>query len=344
MKKINWCLFILSLVLVSCEKEPAKEEVEFPSTVSGGIFIVNEGNFQSGNATLDFLDFGKQTVSFDVFGQANGRPLGDVFQSAVVHNGNAYLVVNNSQKIEVVNTEDFKSVATITGFISPRYMLVANNTKAYVSEYYTNVLRVVDLQSNTIVQNIPFNGWSEGMGLVDDKLYVTGNKTKYVYVINTTTETVEDSIKVGTAPCSIEVDKNQKVWVLCSGGTDHVAGLYRIDPDTKQVEATFDLTAQNDYGPIKLKINKEKDKLYWLNKHVYTIDINATQSPAGPLVPALQGNLWGLGVDPKTGEIYVADAIDFVQRSTVNRYNTIGELKGSFKAGLITGDFCFYYK
>jgi len=62
-------------------------------------------------------------------------------------------------------------------------------------------------------------------------------------------------------------------------------------------------------------------------------------------LPALisQGsrNLYGLGVDPTTGNIYVSDAIDYVQKGKVYRYHPDGSLIDSFTAGVIPGGFYF---
>ena len=58
-----------------------------------------------------------------MFFQTNGTPLGDVVQSITQFNNNAYVVVNNSNKIEVIDITNFSSIATITGFTSPRYFL-----------------------------------------------------------------------------------------------------------------------------------------------------------------------------------------------------------------------------
>jgi len=46
-------------------------------------------------------------------------------------NGKAYLVVNNSSKIEIINPKTFKSIGTITGLRSPRYIIKQAPIKLY---------------------------------------------------------------------------------------------------------------------------------------------------------------------------------------------------------------------
>ena len=82
-----------------------------------------------------------------MFGRVNDRPLGDVAEAMKVYNMKGYIVVNNSNTVEVVSLPDFKSVKSITGFNSPRNIEFIDSNKAYV----TNLLKdisVVDLNNH----------------------------------------------------------------------------------------------------------------------------------------------------------------------------------------------------
>ena len=52
---------------------------------------------------------------------------------------------------------------------------------------------------------------------------------------------------------------------------------------------------------------------------------------------------YGLDVDPISSEIYVADAIDFVQRGMVYRFNPEGMPVDTFRTGIAPGAFCFKF-
>ncbi|MDE7119376.1 MAG: YncE family protein, partial [Muribaculaceae bacterium] len=50
---------------------------------------------------------------------------------------------------------------------------------------------------------------------------------------------------------------------------------------------------------------------------------------------------YGLTVNPRNGEVYVADAIDYQQQGMIYRYSTAGELIDQFYAGITPGAFCW---
>ena len=66
--------------------------------------------------------------------------------------------------------------------------------------------------------------------------------------------------------------------------------------------------------------------------------------PAEPFLTNTSTNHWyGLAVDPHTSEVYVADAIDYVQPGFIYRYSAEGERIDKFQVGVIPGAFCFNY-
>ncbi len=349
--KSNYFLYLILMVAFgACETQPTITP-EYPVILNpkGGLFILNEGNFQFGNATIDYYDFETQKLSTNAFETTNNRKLGDVLQSMTRYGDKGYLVINNSQKIEVININTLSSLATISGFVSPRFMVILGAQRAYVSEYYNGGVKVVDLNTNQIIQTIPVNGNCDELLVYNNKLYVTVSNKKLVYVINTQSNVIMDSIDVAYGPNSLLIDKNNNLWVLSSGRTINGGGfengaLQKINTDVDTVLQQFSITRQSEHGPIKLRSNAKKDELYWINKSIYKHAISSNVISSNPWLPSFNSNFWALNFDSLTDEIYVGDAIDFVQRSTINRYDETATLRGTFKAGIITGDFYFYYR
>ena len=80
------------------------------SATERGLFIVNEGMFQYGNATLSYYDPETKTVENEVFHRANAFKLGDVAQSMTLHNGVGWIAVNNSHVVIAVDPDTFRKV------------------------------------------------------------------------------------------------------------------------------------------------------------------------------------------------------------------------------------------
>lgn len=345
-KGFKYIVFVFAIISVlSCKKDKPEDVLE-PTPVfvnNGGVYVTNEGNYLFGNSSISYYSFSNESVSSDIWQSVNGSQLGDVCQSMRFFNSKAYIVVNNSGKVEVVNANTFTSTATITGFVSPRYFLPVSNSKAYVTDLFSNSISIVNLNTNLITGNIPCNGWTEELVLAYGKAYVTNMKSDKVYVINTATDAMIDSIAVTYGSGSICEDTNGKLWVLCGG--DQTLGIYpslsRIDPVTDSVEQSFTFPNLTD-SPNHLNINGSLNELYYLaNGGVYKFPISSSSLPSSPLIAQASYNFYGLGVDPNTGIVYVADAIDYVQNGVILKYQSNGTYLGSFIVGIIPNHFYF---
>lgn len=341
---LKYLLYSCIVFTISCRKDKPEDMIEPQVSVgnNSGVYITNEGNFQFGNAKISYYDIANATVTEDLYQPANNVSLGDVCQSMCLFNGKAYIIVNNSGKVVVVNPVTFVATATISGFTSPRYFLPVSNSKAYVTDLYSDSITIVNLSSNTISGNIPCPGWTEELVLAYGKAFVTNRQRDKVYVINTSTDILEDSIQLSYGSNSIKEDKNGKLWVLCGGSQANsiYAGLYRINTITMQVEQSFQFPNLSD-SPWRLDINGTNDTLYFLNKGVYQMSITSGSLPASAFIAEGTRNFYGIGTEPNSGIVYIADAIDYTQRGKIYRYKPDGTLINSFLAGIIPGDFYF---
>ena len=337
---------VIFILLNACVKDKPQAPVTTSANLNSTnkVFVINEGNFGNvpGNSSISLYDAISNTVVEDFYKQQNATSiLGDVCQSMTKYNNNYYMVVNNSHKIEVVSAYNFNKTATITGFNSPRYLLPITYNKAYVSDLFAHSIQIVDLNSNTITGSIPTYSNTEEMVLVYNKAFVTSPYSNYCYVINSVSDVVIDSITIGKGASSVLIDKNSKVWILSTGSStaSQVGKLVRINPVTLQIELSLSFTSTD--SPKQLCANKTRDTLYYLNKGISQFPIVNTTLPALALVNQGSKIYYGLGVNPIDYNIYVSDAIDYVQKSTIEVYAVIGSFKTSFKAGFISNGFMF---
>lgn len=341
-----------SMSLSSCSDDNDGPTID-PVVKATGLFIVNEGNFGYGNASISYYDPESKTVENEVFARANGMKLGDVAQSMTIHGDNAWVVVNGSHIIYAIDKNTYKEKGRIENMGSPRYIHFLSDDKAYVTQLYDNRIYIVNPRTYSITGYITIPDVSEAQGttdmMVQDGKYVYCNCWSYqncILKIDTTTDEVVDKLTVGVQPTSLVIDKNRKMWTVTDGGWEgnpfgyEQPSLWRIDVASFKVETHWDFE-MGSY-PSELQIDGSGDHTYWLNgDKVYKMDVNGSALPAQGFINGNGTYFYGLTVNPETGEVYVADAIDYQQAGMISRYTALGEFVDSFYAGIIPGSFCW---
>ena len=337
-------------VMASCKKDQMIDNggIVAPGNYENGYFVTNEGSFTDGIGSISFVT-DEGTVENDVFASVNSFPLGSVVQSMNIIGGNAYIVVNNSAKIEVASVADMKSVATID-VVSPRYIAKVSAAKAYVTDWGINGVQVIDLTTNTVSTTIACGAGPEGIAVSNGFAYVCNvggfSLDSTVTIINTTTDAVVTTLTVGDKPNSAVVDINGAVWVLTGGYTEYDAAwnivsetagnLVKIVGNT--IEATYAFSVGNH--PEDLVINDAGTTLYYSDgswsKAVYSFQISDTDLSSTPVI---NKSSYGLGCS--NGYIYGTDAVDYTQQGWSFRYTENGSLVDSVQVGVIPGGYCF---
>ena len=332
------------LFIASCVKDKPQDAINTAISINSAnsVLIVNEGNYGWGNASISLYNPSSNAIVTDYYKQQNsGSTIGDVCQSITKFNNNYYIVMNNSNKILVVNASDFKKTATISGFNSPRYMLPITFNKAYVSDIYQNSIQIIDLNSNSIVGSISCMAGTEEMALIYNMAFVTNPKSNYCYVINTVTNSITDSLFIGKNASGISIDKNSKIWILSKGDvpSSQALKLICINPITVSIEKSISFAGGQT--PWRLCINKTKDTLFYLNNGVYNFPISQSSLSSSPIISQGSKLYYGLGYNPNDNTIYVSDAIDYVQKSKIEIYTPDGTFIKSVNAGIISNSFIF---
>lgn len=328
--------FLLILILWSCkEKTEPDKAVE---TGSGDAIIICEGMYGLANSRIDYYSKEHDSISENIFYKSNNRPLGDILQSITVLGDYLYLLVNNSQKIERVRISDFKSEQILNGLQSPRYLLPLGN-KAYVSDLYAQKIHIISIPQMQISGHIPLAGWVEEMDSLGNFVYACNYDKPYLYVINSNSDQIVDSIALASNPGSLVKDKNEKLWVLCGGNISQspTSILYQIDPIQNQVLQSIPLS---NPGAFKLRINKERDRIYFLSgSDILSMSIQSTQPNSFISEPGR--NWYGLRVEPSTGNIWACDAKSYAENGEIRVYSSQGNLVRQFSSGIIPSDIVF---
>ena len=346
-------LFVLVSLTSSCEDEEFGEKHNNNSTYAQekGLFIINEGNYSSGNGSLSFYNPADNTVNNEVFYSANERPLGDIPFQIEFLNEHAIISINNSGKIEVVDLKDFSSVKTISGLSSPRHIQPTSSGKIFVSDLESSMMHILNINNYEKTANLDAGKSTGAMQYNEDLIFACNWSEFYVNkpnntvtVIEPVSETVIKTIPVTKEPNSIVTDKDGNIWVLSSGGynNEEVPALTLIDPNQLEVIRTLSFS-QKKTSPQNLTINAQGDSLFFTNKGIYAMSVNDTLLPAQELIKAGKRNINSLTINPENGNLYFSNALDYQQKGWILRYNRNTQtLRDSFRVGINPGAMKFY--
>ena len=360
MKKTLFNIFILGLLLsfVSCGGDDPVTPKEH--NIAKGLFILNEGTFTYANSSLTFYDPEADTVENNLFYRVNLAPLGDVANSMMMDETGMYIVVNNSKYIYKVDPKTMKYQAKLDGFTMPRHIISINKNKAYVSDQESTGLWIIDPATMQKTGFVELGNTTEKMVRVGDEVVVTnwsnyyqpGTSNSTIQFVNVATDELVDEMAVAAEPNAIMKDKNDNIWVLCSGGymPPCEPALFCINPSKREIIRRYDF-AEGDY-PSSMTIDKEGENLYILNGGFGTLDlykmsIDDETLPTVPFISSQQSAVSGQQrvfsnvVISEDGDIYLTDVKNYVQNGEVVRYTSNGEFVTSFEAGIVPGAMMF---
>lgn len=328
------------LFTTSCRNDDPIVDVQPKGAYENGIIMSNEGNFGSPTATVSFISNDLATIENNVYSANNGgAALGDVLQNVGLNGDYAYLILNNSNKIEVVNRYTFKKVATVSDQVSqPRYIAFANNnyyvTNSSGSSKFVNVYSTA---TNAFVKKIPLTSGGEriveasGRIVVQNASFGSGKKLTFIDPVS---NIVESEVLVPNGNIQKTISNGGNVYTIASTSTDSY--IYKLS-STGTITSTITLTGIADAKNLEIDGSKI---LFTSGSKIYTMDMSSTTVPTTPII-TLADNSWsalyGFGVID--GKIYISNANGFTEDSTVEIYSISGTLIKTVTTGRGTNGF-----
>lgn len=353
--KYAFLLALIASVFSSCtsnDREDLPIEIMPTGSFANGMFILNEGGFGYSNASISFLANNGQVFN-SIYSNVNSMNLGDVAQSMNFNGDKAYIVVNNSSAIEVVNRNTFKHLATVSNLIvNPRYIEFSGDT-GFISNWgdlndtTDDYVAVLNLETNLIEAKIPVAEGPERLLMDNGKIYVAhkgglgyGNT---ISVIDVATQATIGSIEVGDVPDGMVIN-NGKLYVICSGkpsftGDETLGSLLKINLSDFSIEN--EIIFPEGKHPSFLEF--ENNALYFaMEREIYKINTADFQLPQNHLFNSATSGVQILyGFKVNDGKIYIADARDYSSNGEVFIYSLNGELQQQFRVQIIPNSFYF---
>lgn len=345
-------LFAFALIFTACTKtnKTIDEPIDY-GKYGQAVLISNEGTFGSGNGSISVYDSSEDLVTNEVFQLENNRSLGDVVQSVSRIGDYAFIQVNNSNKIEVVDGKSFAEVGAIQNLTQVRFA-VGDEDNAYASAWGAwgsdGKVYSIDLSTLTVTDSVETGLGPEQMVLVEDKLFVANSGgwgyDNSVSVISTSGHVRLVNIEVGANPKSMVLDKDDHLWVLCSGSALYDANwnvtghnpskLVQINTIDYSIIKEVSLFAEQH--PAKLSINPDGDVLYigagFGFNGIYTYGINEATFNEDLLIDK---SFYGFDVNPDNGVIFGYEALNFTERGTLYRYDAKNGIElGNYLLGI----------
>ena len=319
-----------------------------------GVLILNQGNFGQDNSSISYLSNDFTTFQNNAFLAVNPtKVLGNTGQDIGFYNDLAFVVLNASNKIEIVNRYTLEYVAAIdSGLDNPRFIAFANG-KGYVTNWgdagvtTDDYVATINLTNYTVSGSIPVVEGPERIVENNGKLYVA-HQGGYGYgttisVISSTSNTVTNTITVGDVPNSLQVE-NGNLYVICGGkaswtGTETLGKLVKINLDSESVTTSIDFTFGNH--PSNLYI-ADNSIFYTQDSDVFKMSLTASSLPTASLFSTVGQGVYGVySFAVENNKIYVGDAVDYNSNGKVYIYSTTGILDNQFTVGVIPAGFYF---
>lgn len=356
MKTINYnfktlLIAVLAVLTISsCTKDEDYQELP---PVRSGYYILNEGGFNSNNASVSYYNLENGSVVNGFFAQKNGRGLGDTGNDAQIYGSKMYIIVNASNTVEVVNAITLKSIKQLDFKNNgvgrqPRYV-VFNKNKAFISSY-DGTVAVIDTATLAIDKYITVGRNPEQMAIANNKIYVANsggldypNYDKTVSVIDLNTLMEIKKIEVTLNPGGVTASADGRVYVKSTGNYDDVKPtLTIIDSKTDMIKSV------KEFSGSGMVING--DKAYFLSgKGIKLYDMNTETVLKENIITDISDEAKistpsGLTYDFVNKQFFVCDAKNYASNGEVYCFGADGLLRYKFTAGVIPNKVIFLNK
>jgi DNA-binding beta-propeller fold protein YncE len=358
-------------IVTPTQYDPLPVEMAAGSNISG-MYLVNEGNMGSNKCSLDYLDYRNGYYVRNFYAERNPNvvmELGDVGNDIAIYGSRLYVVVNCSNKVEVMNAHTGRRIGQVD-LPNCRYIRFYRGY-AYVTSYVGPVqLNNPDAVQGAVykVDTLTLKPTAKvTVGYQPDELEVLG---EYLYVANSggymapnydrTVSVIElegfkqvEKIPVGINLHHIKADRYGKLWVTSRGDYQSIhSNLYVLQKkegrNEMYVSDTLNVPCSNlcIHGDSLYYYSTEWNNYTQKNAITYGIINVRTKKIVSHsfITDGTEKEIeipYGIAVHPETGDIFVTDAKNYVSSGVLHCYNRYGRQLWSVRTGDIPAHMCF---
>ena len=215
MKNLLLCLtLLLTLFFWGCEDSI----VDPPQNKGSKILYVLNGSAE----TLSKIDMDDYTIV------ANIIETGSIPNRIRIFKDRLYIVSSGDDNIKVIDLKNDTEILQIIGLDNGDnpWDITFNNNMAYVSNWVSNTVSVIDLSSAMVTKKIDVGLSPEGIMQINGKIYVTntgyagfGNpyKNSSISVIDVSTNKVINTVKLPVNPQDLALAPDGTLHIVCTG-------------------------------------------------------------------------------------------------------------------------------
>lgn len=170
----------------------------------------------------------------------------------------------NSIQFQEQNNQHLPINAIKTGNTPTSFQLDFDNNLAYISNYHSNTLSILDLDHNNVLSNITVGVRPNDVAIspYDNQIYVANIGSNTVSVVDPITKTVIDDIKTGDMPTHVAIDSDISDRVIFVANSNSSS----ITPIAGETLNTLE-EIKLQFNPWALFVNPFIDKLYVTSKY-----------------------------------------------------------------------------
>lgn len=351
-------LFLLALlmsgVFMACTSDDETNNESGKTVVTEGIYVMCEGNWGSNTAAIDYLDIATLEYTQNIFAKNNPQVvmgLGDTSTDMQINGNQLWVVVNNSNKVEVLSAETCKRIAKLD-IANCRYVTFYGNY-AYVSSYVGPVaednvqlgtIYKIDTRDFRKTDSVVVGYQPEEMAIVDNKLYVacSGGYRYPVYdrvvsAVDLATFKKTNDIDVAVNLHRLRKDSYNQLWVSSRGNyQDVVPSLSWMSKDASgnmKVEGRLDIAVSDlcIVGDSLYYVGTVWDNATMSNTISYGIINTKTHKQVATTIFSSQDikNIempYGIMVNPEGRDFYITDAKNYTSSGKLYHFSAEGNL------------------